>query len=246
MPMLDPQPDSEATIRPLRTLVGDPLAAERQIARAYRLYSPVYDLIFGRVFHRGRVAAIRCAELEPGERVLDVGIGTGLNLPLYPSDCRIVGVDFSPGMLALARQRIDRLGLTAASVEEMDATRLDFADATFDKAIATYVVSAAPRPAEVLQEMRRVVRPGGTFVVLNHFRSPGRWRGQVEELLAPLCRRLGWKSDLELEPLLEQTGLRPELTHRMSIMGGLIDGLRLLRFRNGVAPAAPGRVSECC
>ena len=210
---------------------------KEQVDRAYRLYSPVYDLLFGRVFRRGRAAAIRCAELRPGDRVLDVGFGTGLNLAYYPRDCRIVGIDVSPEMLDRGRQRIALLGLSNVDVQVMDAARLEFADGEFDKAIATYVVSAVPEPARVLSEMRRVVKPGGTFVVLNHFRSTG-LQGALEALAAPVCGRLGFKADLALSPLLEETGLRPELTREMSVLGGLVDGWRLLRFRNGGGPAA--------
>jgi phosphatidylethanolamine/phosphatidyl-N-methylethanolamine N-methyltransferase len=102
----------------------------------------------------------------------------------------------------------------------MDATSMDFADDAFDKALATYTISAVPDPVRVLREMRRVVKPGGTIVILNHFKSD-RWLwGQIEDGVAPICTRLGWKSNLPMKPLLDEVGLTPELVVKVNMFNG--------------------------
>jgi phosphatidylethanolamine/phosphatidyl-N-methylethanolamine N-methyltransferase len=187
---------------------------KRQVERAYELYAPVYDFIFDWIFAPGRHAAIRHLALKPGETILEVGIGTGLNLPLYPASCRLTGLDLSQEMLDKAVDRAQKLAMPNVVLKVMDATSMDFAENEFDKAVATYTISAVPDPVAVLREMRRVVKPGGTLVILNHFRSDRRLPGRIEDLMAPVCTRLGWKSNLVMAPLLEQVGLVPEsITH---------------------------------
>ena len=193
---------------------------KRQVQRAYELYAPVYDFIFDWIFSPGRAAAIKHLGLERNDSVLEVGIGTGLNLPLYPPTCRLTGVDLSQEMLDKAVERAQTLMRTNVTLKVMDATAMDLADDEFDKAIATYTISAVPDPVAVLREMRRVVKPGGVIVILNHFRSERRLAGRLEDLVAPLCTRLGWKSNLALGPLLAQVGLEPELVVRLNMFNG--------------------------
>jgi phosphatidylethanolamine/phosphatidyl-N-methylethanolamine N-methyltransferase len=206
----------------------DAALEKRQVKRAYKLYAPAYDLVFDWIFHPGREAALRHLEVRPGQQVLEVGIGTGLNLPLYPTYCRLVGIDLSEEMLRKAHDRVADLGLANVTLKAMDATVMEFGDNTFDAAVATYTISAVPEPVAVLGEMRRVVKPGGAIVVLNHFRSERRMVGRLEDLVAPVCTRLGWKSNLPLEPLLAAVGLVPELTRRVN----LFNGWRLIKCLN--------------
>ena len=193
---------------------------KRQVERAYDLYAPVYDFIFDWIFAPGRAAAIKQLGLARNDSVLEVGIGTGLNLPLYPPTCRLTGIDLSQEMLDKAVERVQTLTRTNVTLKVMDATALDFADNEFDKALATYTISAVPDPVAVLREMRRVVKPGGVLVILNHFRSEGRIAGRLEDLVAPLCTRLGWKSNLALKPLLARVGLEPEVVARLNMFNG--------------------------
>jgi len=193
---------------------------KRQVQRAYELYAPVYDLVFDWVFAPGRRAAIQHLELKPNDSVLEVGIGTGLNLPLYPPTCRLTGIDLSQEMLDKAVERVQTLAMPNVTLKSMDATSMDFGDGEFDSALATYTISAVPDPVAVLREMRRVVKPGGHLVLLNHFRSERRVAARFEDLVAPVCTRLGWKSNLKMTPLLKAVGLVPEVVIRVNMFNG--------------------------
>jgi phosphatidylethanolamine/phosphatidyl-N-methylethanolamine N-methyltransferase len=198
----------------------DVVLEKRQVQRAYELYAPIYDFIFDWIFAPGRVAAVKHLSLEPNDRVLEVGIGTGLNLPLYPPAVRLTGIDLSQEMLDKAVERVETLAMPNVTLKVMDATSLDFADDEFDKVVATYTISAVPDPIAVLTQMRRVVRPGGIIVILNHFRSERRVIGWLEDMVAPVCTRLGWKSNLALDPLLAQVGLAPEVVAKANLFNG--------------------------
>src|SRR5216117_4201296 len=142
----------------------DAALEKRQVERAYELYAPVYDFIFDWIFAPGRVAAVKHLDIQRGNSVLEVGIGTGLNLPLYPPACRLTGIDLSGEMLDKAVERVQTLAMPNVTLKVMDATSLDFGDNEFDKVVATYTISAVPDPVAVLREMRRVVKPGGILV----------------------------------------------------------------------------------
>jgi phosphatidylethanolamine/phosphatidyl-N-methylethanolamine N-methyltransferase len=206
----------------------DVVLEKRQVQRAYELYAPVYDFIFDWIFAPGRAAAVKQLGLMPNDLTLEVGIGTGLNLPLYPPTSRLIGIDLSQEMLDKAIERVQTLTMPNVTLKVMDATALDFADNEFDKALATYTISAVPDPVAVLREMRRVVKPGGTLVILNHFRSLRPLVGHFEDLVAPICTRLGWKSNLPMMPLLTQVGLTPETMTKVN----LFNGWRLVRCIN--------------
>jgi len=208
--------------------VVDAALEKRQVQRAYELYAPVYDFIFDWIFAPGRTAAVKQLAIQRSDSVLEVGIGTGLNLPLYPWSCQLTGIDLMQEMLDKAVERVHNLAMPNVTLKVMDATSMDFGENEFDKALATYTISAVPDPVAVLREMRRVVKPGGIIVILNHFRSQRRVTGWVEDMLAPLCTRLGWKSNLSLEPLLERVALVPEAIDYVN----LFKGWRLVTFVN--------------
>src|SRR5581483_3139066 len=141
------------------------------VANVYEKLASVYDIVFGPVLHPGRVDAIRRMGIRPGDRVLEVGVGTGINAALYPRDCAVTGIDLSSSMLEKAHDRIARKGVRNVRLMQMDAASLKFADDTFDIVYAPYVISVVPDPVGVAREMRRVCRPGGRIIILNHFCS---------------------------------------------------------------------------
>src|SRR5207247_9086901 len=168
-----------------------------------------YDFTFGPTLHPGRVDAIRRMGIKPGDRVLEVGVGTGINGALYPRDCSVTGIDLSRPMLEKARTRIARKGIRNVRLLQMDAANLKCADDAFDIVYAPYVISVVPDPVAVAAEMRRVCRPGGRIVILNHFRSKNRFGAWLERIISPLTLHIGFKSDLELPAFLPPAELHP-------------------------------------
>jgi phosphatidylethanolamine/phosphatidyl-N-methylethanolamine N-methyltransferase len=179
------------------------------VARVYENIAWFYDAFFGPTLHPGRVQAIRRLGIAPGDRVLEVGVGTGINACLYPSDCHVTGIDFSAPMLEKARERFARKGVENVRLQEMDAASLKFASDTFDIVYAPYVISVVADPVAVVREMQRVCKPGGRIVVLNHFRSKNRAGAWMERIIAPFTLHLGFKSDLDLPAFIAQSNLKP-------------------------------------
>lgn len=177
------------------------------IRRTYRHYALGYDLYFGALFQPGRRAVIERMNCRPGDGILEVGVGTGLSLPLYPPTVQVTAIDVSPEMLARARSRVQRHSLPHATLHCMDAEDMDFSDDSFDKSVAMYVMSVAPDPARLLNEMRRVTRAQGDIYIVNHFHNANPIVGGVERLTAPLSRLLGFHPDFSLDKFLLDTGL---------------------------------------
>lgn len=176
--------------------------------RTYRLFSGSYDVVFGPIFHPGRKDAVRIANAQPGQRILEVGVGTGLSLPYFRTDAEVTGIDVSAAMLAKARRRVARRGLAnVKALLEMDAERMDFPDSSFDAVLGLYVASVVPNPVRFAAELRRVCRPGGTIVLVNHFASENGVMRAVEELLAPLARHIGFHADFSYEGFVTAGGL---------------------------------------
>jgi phosphatidylethanolamine/phosphatidyl-N-methylethanolamine N-methyltransferase len=179
------------------------------VARVYEKQASWYDLWFGPTLHHGRLVAIERMGVKSGDHILEVGVGTGINTPLYPRDCHVTGIDFSSQMLDKARERVRQKGLRHVRLLEMDATHLKFADDSFDIVYAPYLVSVVPDPVEVAREMRRVCKPGGKIVILNHFRSANPILSRVERAISPFTVHIGFKSDLDLPGFLAQADLQP-------------------------------------
>jgi phosphatidylethanolamine/phosphatidyl-N-methylethanolamine N-methyltransferase len=179
------------------------------VTKVYENLAWVYDFTFGPVLHPGRVDAIERMGIRPGDRVLEVGVGTGINAALYPRDCSVTGVDLSSPMLEKARERVARKGVRNVRLLQMDAANLKFGDDTFDIVYAPYVISVVPDPVAVTREMCRVCRAGGRIVILNHFRSRNAAMAWIERMISPFTVHIGFKSDLDLPAFLAQADLKP-------------------------------------
>jgi phosphatidylethanolamine/phosphatidyl-N-methylethanolamine N-methyltransferase len=190
---------------------------EDAIRSAYRRWAPVYDHTFGRVAAEGRKHAVEFINRSSG-RVLEVGVGTGLSLPSYGRHVEIVGIDLSPEMLEKARERVAEERLTnVTALLEMDASELEFEDASFDTVVAMYVMTVVPDPEKVMRELSRVCRPGGDVIIVNHFSAEEGMRGWVERRMAPFADMLGWRPVFDVDrvlvckelQLVDKRGLRP-------------------------------------
>ena len=186
---------------------NQPALDDNAVREAYRLWAPIYDYSFGLVAGPGRRLAVKKLNETEG-RVLEIGVGTGLSLPRYKPSLDVTGIDLSPDMLAKAADRIEALKLSRKTLSVMDAGRLAFADASFDAAAVMYVMTVVPDPAAVMAEMWRVLRPGGTAIVVNHFSRERGLRAAAEQGLARYSRRLGWHPVFPLKPVTGAPGFK--------------------------------------
>jgi phosphatidylethanolamine/phosphatidyl-N-methylethanolamine N-methyltransferase len=177
------------------------------VRAAYRLWAPFYDYTFGVIAGPGRRLAVSMLNKTAGP-VLEIGVGTGLSLPRYRPGMRVTGIDLSPDMLAKAQLRTLRQGLGHVTLAVMDASRLAFENESFDAAAAMYVMTVVPDPAAVLSEMRRVLRPGGIAICVNHFSRDGGIRAAAERGLARYSRTLGWHPVFPLKTVTEAPGFQ--------------------------------------
>jgi phosphatidylethanolamine/phosphatidyl-N-methylethanolamine N-methyltransferase len=190
--------------RAARARDEDAMASELDkdaVTKAYARWAPVYDVVFGAVFDRGRKASIAAAE-RIGGRILEVGVGTGLSLPDYARTNRLIGVDLSAPMLRKAKERAAAHRLVNVDgLAVMDAQRLGFQDGVFDVVVAQYVITAVPDPEATLDEFARVLKPGGEIILVNHLGAESGPRAAFERFFAPLARRLGWRPEFRWERL---------------------------------------------
>jgi phosphatidylethanolamine/phosphatidyl-N-methylethanolamine N-methyltransferase len=183
----------------------------------YEKMASVYDLFFGLPLHQGRARAIQRLAIRPDHHILEVGVGTGMSLPLYPQRCSVTAIDLSDGMLARARTRVLLHRLPNVRLIQMDATELKFPDNSFDIVYAPYFITCVPDPIAVTREMRRVCKADGRLVFLNHFLSDRPMTSRFERAIAPLTLHLGFKSDFDLPAFLAQTGLRAASIEKVNV-----------------------------
>ena len=181
------------------------------VAGAYDRWAPIYDVVFGGVFKSGRARAAEAAN-RIGGRILEAGVGTGISLPLYRGDCRLVGIDISKSMLEKARERVSRLGLrNIENIAVMDVEDLHFEDGSFDVVIAQYVVTAVPHPEQALDEFYRVVKPGGEIIIATRISALTGLRDRIERFLMPLTSRLGWRTEFPWSRYEAWAATKPDL-----------------------------------
>jgi phosphatidylethanolamine/phosphatidyl-N-methylethanolamine N-methyltransferase len=204
-----------------RTSAEDRVAVDsRRVERVYAKLARIYDAAFDWALGPGRRVAVTALPVQTGDRVLEVGVGTGLSLPYYPEDCHLSGIDISEAMLDQARERADELGRRNIDLRLMDARELSYPDATFDHVLAPYVISVVPEPKRVMAEIRRVCKPGGTVMVVNHFHSESSWFLRWgERLLTPASQWIGFRLDEPMVNVTEAPGLDTVRIERVNLFG---------------------------
>lgn len=160
------------------------MSVTETIRKRYDRTSLFYDCMDWMISDKIRKRVI---DLARG-KVLEVGVGTGKNLKLYPPDCEVTGIDFSPGMLKKAKKRAR--GLDNVALYEMDVQELRFPDNAFDTVIATCVFCSVPDPVKGFQELRRVCKPEGQLIFLEHVRSSNKFMGLLMDAFNPLVVKL--------------------------------------------------------
>lgn len=209
---------------------------EAHESKLYSEFAPLYDKIFGKIFYSRLESVIEDLDIPPGAKVLEVGAGTGTSFPAYPTHCQVTGIDLAPDMLARAQRKIRENGWTHLTVIEMNALDLDFPDNSFDYVMAFHVVTVVPDPVRMIAEAKRVCKPGGKIVIVNHFTSDFPLLGTLTEALDPVTRWLGWRTNLRLKPFIKTTDLTVERMYKLS-KTSLYTVLHGTKEKNGFHPS---------
>ena len=168
---------------------------QNSIIKSYKRVSSFYDYTFGKVFKPGQRALIEKMSCNDSDIVLEIGIGTGASLQFYPNKTNVIGIDISPDMLDLAKEKIKNNKIENKYISMMNGERLSFPDNTFDKVVAMYVMSVTQNPKSLVDEMKRVCKDDGDIYIVNHFSSESDkfWVKALEKGLMPISKILGWK-----------------------------------------------------
>ena len=208
---------------------------EAHESKLYAELAPLYDKVFGKIFYTRLERVIEDLDIPIGAKILEVGAGTGTSFPAYPTHCEVTGIDLAPDMLSRARQKILDNSWTHINVLEMNALDLEFPDNSFDYVMAFHVVTVVPDPIRMISEAKRVCKPGGRIVIVNHFTSEFPLVGSLTQALDPLTRWLGWRTDLKLKPFIETTHLSVDKAYKLS-KASLYTVLLGRKDRNGISP----------
>lgn len=191
---------------------------EAKTSETYDRWSSFYDKTFGTLLEKRLRRSIYELRLAGGEQILDLGVGTGVTLPYYPDNVHIVGLDLSRGMLKQANRKIRKLGLNHVELVQGDAMHPPFADGSFDHILLTHVLSVVSDPVRLLNWCARLIKPAGRVVVVNHFRSSKPAVAVLEKALNPLCKKLGWRSDITLAEVVRRCPLRVDYQFKLNPM----------------------------
>ncbi|RJR40963.1 MAG: methyltransferase domain-containing protein [Deltaproteobacteria bacterium] len=186
----------------------------------YSFYSPFYDWVFGKLLEPGRRRAFHYLDRRPHQRILEIGIGPGSTLEKYPPYTNLVGIDISSAMIEEAQKKAAQLnGGSTFDFQVMDAANLEFPDNHFDAVISAYVITTVQDPRKVCREILRVVKPGGQIMVINHTRSPnGGLLGKIEDIVAPVCVRIGFTTDLDVIRVMREVGMNVNRAVKCNLM----------------------------
>ena len=216
---------------------------EHSTKKIYDVHSVFYDATFGRLVKRRIERAINHMNIQPDDRVLDLGIGTGVSLNFYPLDRgRIIGVDLSAGMLRKAREKVREQGRTNAVVFQANALELPFAANSFDHVFISHVISVVSDPYQLIREAQRVAKADARIVIVNHFQSTNRFIALFEKWLCPLCTKLGWRSDLALQDLIRRTGVEIDYRYKLESID-LWETVVMTNNKSAVAEAPPATLA---
>ena len=189
-----------------------------KITDIYSIYSHFYDSFFGRIFQPGRRIANELMDVQPGEKILEVGVGTGISLPLYPKYAEVVGIDVSQDMIKQAEEKKQSLDFSNVRLSIMDASKMAFKDGCFDKAIAAHSITVIPAPVETLKEMKRVCKKDAEFFFLNYAGSDNDIIARFEKAISPVRNKLGLGKTIELEELLHSASFEIVFKDRVNIL----------------------------
>lgn len=192
---------------------------KESILKSYRRYARHYDNIFGQIFDPGRRMVVERMDCQPGEHILEVGVGTGISLTYYPRQAKVCGIDLSPHMLERAEQRVESYELDNVTLYEMDAEHMEFPNDHFDRVAAMYVVSVVENPKDLVAEIKRVCKPGGDLFILNHFTHKNGLISSIEKMLSPLAKLLGFRPNFPLEDFISSGNLNVLETMPVNMAG---------------------------
>ena len=203
---------------------------KKNIINTYNFYAHFYDLIFGRVLDSARKKVIKSMKLEDGEKILEMGVGTGLSFRHYPNNksLQIYGIDISDKMLKQAQKRIRKFPDKKIILENMDAENTSFPDDHFDKVVLMYIYSVTPNPPNLLAEAFRICKPDGDVYIINHFsHSKGGKSSFLERLFRSMSDTIGFRSDFSYQTYVED--LKLGVDKKMS--ANLFSLTRILKLR---------------
>lgn len=172
-------------------------------SRVYSDLARFYDFFFGRAFVDREHEVIESLNLRPGNRVLEVGVGTGIALDAYPPYAHIVAIDPSADMLERAKKRVAEYSWGHIELRQGDALNLDYPDNSFDYVTSFHVLTVVPDPYRMLSEMVRVCKPGGRIALTTHFQSANPVVAALNTIVNPITRQLGWTTRLRKQDVLK-------------------------------------------
>lgn len=181
-----------------------------EIQKIYSRYSRFYDIIFAQFFCPRIRLGLEKIGIQRSDRIIEVGVGTGISLSMYPESCNVVGIDITRRMLERAKAKKEKFGLNHVELFEMDGENICFNDDSFDHAVLPFIVSVVPNLMGLMSEIKRVTKNGGKIIIINHFCTKYSFLSKMEEMLSPFFMKLGWKTGLTIDLLSNHCNLHIE------------------------------------